>query len=65
MYVNKLDQIQSKLQDCAIKGVVDHDTALTVFYAWKILEKYSRGLGNLVQHTKVDTRKYGKNFIAV
>jgi hypothetical protein len=65
MYVNKLDQIQSKLQDCAIKGTVDHDTALTVFYAWKILEKYSRALGNLVQHTKVDTRKYGKNFIAV
>ena len=64
-YVRKLDQIQSKLQDCAIKGTVDHDTALTVFYAWKILEKYSRALGNLVQHTKVDTRKYGKNFIAV
>lgn len=65
MYIKKLDQIQSKLQDCAIKGTVDHDTALTVFYAWKILEKYSRALGNLVQHTKVDTRKYGKNFIAV
>ena len=64
-YIKKLDQIQSKLQDCAIKGTVDHDTALTVFYAWKILEKYSRALGNLVQHTKVDTRKYGKNFIAV
>jgi hypothetical protein len=47
-YVRKLDQIQSKLQDCAIKGTVDHDTALTVFYAWKILEKYSRALGNLV-----------------
>jgi hypothetical protein len=36
-----------------------------VFYAWKILEKYSLALSGLVQHTKVDTRKYGKNFIAV
>ena len=63
MYVQKLDRIQSKLQECAMNGTVDHDTALTVFYAWKILEKYSRALGNLVQHTKVDTRKYGKNFL--
>jgi hypothetical protein len=38
---------------------------LNVFYAWKILEKYSLALSGLVQHTKVDTRKYGKNFIAV
>lgn len=64
-YINALDEMQDKLKECAITGKVDHSTALAVFYAWKILEKYSRGLGNLVQHTKVDTRKYGKNFIAV
>lgn len=65
LYVKALDRMQDKLRDCAVTGVVDHDTALVVFYAWKILEKYSIALGNLVQHTKVDTRKYGKNFIAV
>lgn len=65
MYINSLDKTQTELKEAAISGKVDHDTALRVFYAWKILEKYSRSLGNLVQHTKVDTRKYGKNFIAV
>lgn len=40
------------------------DIQRNVFYAWKILEKYSVALGDLVQHTKVDTRKYGKNLIA-
>ena len=65
MYINSLDRMQDKLKEAAISGKVDHDTALRVFYAWKILEKYSRSLGTFVQHTKVDTRKYGKNFIAV
>ena len=64
-YINDLDKIQDKLKESAISGKVDHDVALKVFYAWKILEKYSRSLGTFVQHTKVDTRKYGKNFIAV
>lgn len=63
--VNWLDENQDKLKDAAITGDMDHDTALHVYYAWKILEKYSRALGDLVQHTKVDTRKYGKNFMAV
>ena len=63
--INWLDRNQDKLKQAAISGEVDHDTALKVFYAWKILEKYSLGLSGLVQHTKVDTRKYGKNFIAV
>ena len=63
--INWLEQGEESLKDAAITGKVDHDTALNVFYAWKILEKYSLALSGLVQHTKVDTRKYGKNFIAV
>ena len=35
-----------------------------VFYAWKSLEKYAMALSNLVQHTKIDTRKQGKTLIA-
>ena len=63
--INWLEQSEDVLKDAAITGKVDHDTALNVFYAWKILEKYSLALSGLVQHTKVDTRKYGKNFISV
>lgn len=33
------------------------------YLAWKILEKYSNALNSLVQYTKIDTRKQGKNFI--
>lgn len=36
-----------------------------VFYAWKTLEKYSIALGNLVQKTKIDTKKHGKSFLAI
>lgn len=36
-----------------------------VFYAWKTLERYSIALGNLVQKTKIDTKKYGKSFLAI
>ena len=36
-----------------------------VFYAWKTLEKYSMALGNLVQKTKIDTKKQGKSFLAI
>ena len=35
-----------------------------MFYAWKSLEKYAMALSNLVQHTKIDTRKQGKTLIA-
>lgn len=41
------------------------DVQRTVFYAWKTLEKYSIALGDLVQHTKIDTRKHGKTLIAI
>lgn len=63
--VNWLENNQDKLKEAAISGKMDHETAVNVFYAWKILEKYSFALSALVQHTKVDTRKYGKNFISV
>lgn len=36
-----------------------------VFYAWKTLERYSIALGNLVQKTKIDTKKQGKSFLAI
>lgn len=41
------------------------DIQKLVFYAWKTLEKYSVALGDLVQHTKIDTRKHGKSLIAI
>lgn len=34
-----------------------------VVKAFVALEPYAQGLSNLLQYTKVDTRKYGKNFI--
>lgn len=34
-----------------------------VYKAWLSLEKYSVALSNLVQHTKIDTRKQGKTII--
>ena len=34
-----------------------------MFFAWKALEKYSIGLGNLVQRTKIDTKKHGKSLL--
>lgn len=36
-----------------------------MFYAWKTLEKYSIALGNLVQRTKIDTKKQGKSFLSI
>lgn len=33
------------------------------YIAWMILDKYSNALNQLVQYTKIDTRKQGKNFI--
>ena len=36
-----------------------------VFYAWKTLEPRSIALSNMVQHTKIDTRKHGKDLISI
>lgn len=33
------------------------------YLAWQILDKYSNALNQLVQYTKIDTRKQGKNFL--
>lgn len=33
------------------------------YIAWKSLEPYSNALNSLVQYTKIDTRKQGKNFL--
>lgn len=33
------------------------------YIAWKALEPYSNALNSLVQYTKIDTRKQGKNFL--
>lgn len=35
------------------------------YIAWKCLEKYSNALNSLVQYTKIDTRKQGKNFLEI
>jgi hypothetical protein len=34
-----------------------------VYYCIKTIDKYARALSNLVQHTKIDTRKQGKSFL--
>ena len=47
-----------------VDGYSRYDVQKHVFLAWKCLEKYSIALGDFVQHTKVDTRKYGKNLIS-
>jgi len=36
-----------------------------VFYAWKTLEPKAIALGDFVQHTKIDTRKHGKDLISI
>lgn len=44
-------------------GYTVKDVQTAVFYAWKVLEPYSMALNSLVQYTKIDTRKQGKNLI--
>ena len=49
-----------------VKGQIYNiaEVQANVFFAWKSLEKYAMALSNLVQHTKIDTRKQGKTLIA-
>ncbi len=42
---------------------VDKALAKSVYLAWKSLEPYALSLSNLVQYTKIDTRKQGNTFI--
>lgn len=54
-----------KAKTVKVNGV-DYDVKLfqkNVFLAFKFIEPYSVALGNLVQYTKIDTRKQGKTFI--
>ena len=37
----------------------------TIFYVWKTLESRAIALSNMVQHTKIDTRKHGKDLISI
>ena len=55
------------LKECAIHGVTKNykKTQLDVYKAWVLLEPYANALGDLVQYTKVDTKKCGKSFAGV
>ena len=42
-----------------------NEVQVKVYLAWKALEKYAIALGNLVQRSKIDTRKHGKTFLEI
>ena len=42
-----------------------HQFQKDVFYTWKALEKYAIALSDLVQRTKIDTKKHGKSLIDI
>ena len=45
------------------EGEIAREFQVKCYIAWKCLEKYSNALNGLVQYTKIDTRKQGKNFL--
>ena len=45
------------------EGEMAREFQVKCYIAWKCLEKYSNALNCLVQYTKIDTRKQGKNFL--
>lgn len=45
------------------EGEMAREFQVKCYIAWKCLEKYSNALNGLVQYTKIDTRKQGKNFL--
>ena len=45
------------------EGEMAREFQVKCYIAWKCLEKYSNALNSLVQYTKIDTRKQGKNFL--
>lgn len=59
--------IHPGVKEVTVRGVKYNvrEVQRDVFYAWKTLEKYSIALGNLVQKTKIDTKKHGKSFLAI
>lgn len=54
-----------KPEDVVYDDVTVRDIQETIFFAWKALEKYAIALGNLVQTTKIDTKKQGKSLLEV
>ena len=65
--INKLFETNEQdLITAAITGKSDDiEYNKQVYLAWKILEPYARAMNTLVQYTKIDTRKQGKNLIEI
>lgn len=67
--LNNMDMLQkiSKNPDLVYAQTEEGERArafqVNCYIAWKCLEKYSNALNSLVQYTKIDTRKQGKNFL--
>lgn len=67
--LNNMDMLQkiAKNPDLVYAQNEDGEKArafqVNCYIAWKCLEKYSNALNSLVQYTKIDTRKQGKNFL--
>ena len=67
--LNNMDMLQkiAKNPDLVYAQTEEGEKARTFqvncYIAWKCLEKYSNALNSLVQYTKIDTRKQGKNFL--
>ena len=67
--LNNMDMLQkiAKNPDLVYAQTEEGEKArafqVSCYIAWKCLEKYSNALNGLVQYTKIDTRKQGKNFL--
>lgn len=67
--LNNMDMLQkiAKNPDLVYSQTEEGERArafqVNCYIAWKCLEKYSNALNSLVQYTKIDTRKQGKNFL--
>lgn len=67
--LNNMDMLQkiAKHPDLVYAQTEEGEKArafqVNCYIAWKCLEKYSNALNSLVQYTKIDTRKQGKNFL--
>lgn len=67
--LNNMDMLQkiAKNPDLVYAQTEDGEKArafqVNCYIAWKCLERYSNALNSLVQYTKIDTRKQGKNFL--
>lgn len=57
------DGLDKLIKIASGETTTDAAFAKDVYLTWKILEPYSSALSNLVQYTKIDTRKQGNTFI--